>query len=230
MKSAIKLLLLVTVTFLSASFKPIAIDPKDLIGAWGYGPENRKSVMIVTDHVFSIAIYDVPGKKMIGSYGGTWKIDNNIITGQMEWNSFDTTQAGENFTQEPQIKEGKLFLQGDEGQGPWIRLDDGRSGRLNWWNWLPAAAGNRSNARAWCENCERAKCSFERWPMRFRIWPGWPIRMDTYSGTTSDGSRTLTRRPKRWKAGVGRACTTPRCCRRCWRIGRRRSRAGSPSK
>jgi len=130
MKSAIKLLLLVTVTFLSASFKPIAIDPKDLIGAWGYGPENRKSVMIVTDHVFSIAIYDVPGKKMIGSYGGTWKIDNNIITGQMEWNSFDTTQAGENFTQEPQIREGKLFLQGDEGQGPWIRLDDGKPGAL----------------------------------------------------------------------------------------------------
>ena len=128
MKSSVKMLALLTVTCLCVSFNPITIDKKDLIGAWGYGPENNKKVMIVTDHVFSVAIYDIPGKKMIGSYGGSWKIENNIITGKIEWDSQDSTQVGTDFSEEPQLKDGKLILKSDNET--FNRLDDGKPGAL----------------------------------------------------------------------------------------------------
>lgn len=128
MKSSIKTLVLLAVTILFVSFSPKAIDPKDLIGAWSFGTETNKTVMIVTDHVFSVANYDIPGKKMISSYGGSWKIDKNIVTGKIEWNSEDSTQVGQEFTNEPQLKDGKLILQNINET--WNRLDDGKPGAL----------------------------------------------------------------------------------------------------
>jgi hypothetical protein len=113
---------------LGAAFHPVTIDTKDIIGAWGYGTPGNKTVMINTDKIFSVATYDLPGKRFIGSYGGTWRIENNKLIKKIEWNSTDSTQVGTEITEEVQVGGGKLTTKSKKET--WARLDDGKPGAL----------------------------------------------------------------------------------------------------
>ena len=114
--------------FLLSSLKPITIDTKDIVGAWGYGPEENRTVMVNTDKIFSVATYDIPGKKFISSYGGTWRVDGNNLISKVEWNSMDGAQVGKEITANVQIKNGKLLVR--QKNETWNRMDDGKPGEL----------------------------------------------------------------------------------------------------
>ncbi len=113
---------------LLSSLKTIKIDTKDIVGAWGYGPLEKKTVMINTDKVFSVATYNVPGKKFISSYGGTWRVDGNKLIKKIEWNSMDTSEVGKEIIDDIQITTGKLVTK--QTSETWSRLDDGKPGEL----------------------------------------------------------------------------------------------------
>lgn len=112
---------------ISTSYKLKSIDQKQLIGAWGYGPTNQRTVMINTDYVFSVATYDLPSKKFISSYGGTWSVQGNQLVKKIEWNSKDSTQVGKELREEIQVNGNTLVGQNKE---KWDRLDDGKPGAL----------------------------------------------------------------------------------------------------
>ncbi|WP_147205956.1 membrane or secreted protein [Segetibacter aerophilus] len=113
---------------LLSSFSPIKADTKDIVGAWGYGPPEKRTVMINTDRVFSVATYDLPGKKFISSYGGAWRVDGNKLVKNIEWNSKDSLQVGKEITEDIQIANGKLTIK--QTNETWTRLDDGKPGAL----------------------------------------------------------------------------------------------------
>jgi hypothetical protein len=110
---------------LSASFTT-PIDPKDIIGAWGYGNPDNRTVMINTEKVFSVATYDLTGKKMISSYGGVWRLEGNSLVKKIEWNSTDSAQVGKEINEPIAISGGKLI----DSRHTWNRLDDGKPGAL----------------------------------------------------------------------------------------------------
>lgn len=110
-------------------FKNRTIDPKDFAGAWGYGDPQNKTVMIAADNVFSVAQYDLTGKKLIHSYGGTWTVEGNKLTRKMEWDSKDSSNVGKVITEEIQVSNGKLTTR--QSNESWNRLDDGTPGALN---------------------------------------------------------------------------------------------------
>jgi hypothetical protein len=99
-----------------------------MVGAWGYGPVEKRTVMINTDKVFSVATYDLPGKKFISSYGGTWRVEGNKLIKNIEWNSTDSSQVGKVINEDIQITGGKLVTQ--QTNETWSRLDDGKPGEL----------------------------------------------------------------------------------------------------
>jgi hypothetical protein len=110
------------------SFRQKNIEGKDLVGAWGYGPENNRTVMIVTDNVFSVATYDIPAKKFIQSYGGTWKVNGSKLVQTIEWNSADSTAVGKELTKDVVATTNKLSVT-PTGE-TWSRLDNGKPGAL----------------------------------------------------------------------------------------------------
>ena len=110
-----------------SSLKTKNIDAKEMIGAWSYGPENNRTVMVNTDRVFSVANYDMSGKKFISSYGGTWRIEGNKLVKKIEWNSKDTSQVGKEITEPVELSGNKLVSNNKE---IWNRLDDGKPGAL----------------------------------------------------------------------------------------------------
>jgi hypothetical protein len=111
-----------------SSLKTIKAVPADIVGAWGYGPPENRTVMINTDKVFSVATYDVPGKKFISSYGGTWRLDGDKLIKTIEWNSKDSLQVGKEISEDVQVTKGKLSVR--QTNESWNRLDDGKPGAL----------------------------------------------------------------------------------------------------
>lgn len=118
---------LLAIVLLSAYAK-INIETKDIVGAWGYGPAESRTVMINTDKVFSVATYDIPGKKFISSYGGTWRIEGNKLIKKIEWNTKDSSLVGKEIIDDVQITTGKLVNK--QASETWTRLDDGKPGAL----------------------------------------------------------------------------------------------------
>lgn len=108
--------------------KPIFIEPEALIGAWGYGPENHRTVMVSTGNIFSVTTYDLPGKKFIQSYGGTLKVEGNKMVRMIEWNSADSSQVGKEIINEIALTGGNLVVKSTSET--WERLDDGKPGAL----------------------------------------------------------------------------------------------------
>jgi len=127
MKS-LTILIACSIAMLSTDFRPVKIDAKSLIGAWGYGSAGNQTVIINTEKVFSVATYDLPGKRFIASYGGVWQIEDNKLIWKIEWNSTDSTQVGRELTREVQLAGGKLTVKGEKDS--WSRLDDGKPGAL----------------------------------------------------------------------------------------------------
>ncbi|MGV3507888.1 MAG: hypothetical protein ACO1N7_01265 [Sphingobacteriaceae bacterium] len=102
--------------------------PDALVGAWEYGPENKRTVMITTDKVFSVATYDLPGKKFISSYGGTWRIDGNKLIEKIEWNSADTAQVGKEVVLDINLSNNELLVK--QSNELYKRVDNGKPGEL----------------------------------------------------------------------------------------------------
>jgi len=121
--------LLIAAAFMQlTSFKINKVQTKDLIGAWEYGSPDHRTVMINTDKVFSVATYDVPGKRFLSSYGGTWKLQGNQIVRKIEWNSKDSSQVGKEIMEDVQVSNGKLAVK--QTNETWSRLDNGTPGAL----------------------------------------------------------------------------------------------------
>lgn len=121
-------LLGIPIIFLLTSLNPIGLNTQDIIGAWQYGPATDRTVMITTDKVFSVAKYNIPGKTLISSYGGTWRIDGNKLLQKIEWNSSDTAQVGKEISFAIQLADGKLFVK--KKNETWSRADNGKPGEL----------------------------------------------------------------------------------------------------
>jgi hypothetical protein len=109
------------------SVKTQNIETTNIVGAWGYGTAENRTVMIYTGEIFSVATYNIPGKKFISSYGGTARVEGDKLIKKIEWNSIDTGQVGKEIAEEIKLTGDKLVLQNKES---WNRLDDGTPGAL----------------------------------------------------------------------------------------------------
>lgn len=114
----------ISFALLFLSLQALAISTKDLVGAWAYGPANERTVMVTTDKIFSVATYDLPGKKFISSYGGTWQVEGNTLRLKQELNSADPEQVGQESSHPVQLTKGKLLIK-DKNE-TFTRLDQGK--------------------------------------------------------------------------------------------------------
>ncbi len=121
------LLAFVVTTAFTLIIKP-GVDIKDLKGAWEYGPAEKHTVMINTDKVFAVAVYDLPGKKFISSYGGTWRVEDNKLIQNIEWNNINPRQVGTEITTEISINGKKLTTAASKET--WNRVGDDKTDDL----------------------------------------------------------------------------------------------------
>jgi hypothetical protein len=99
-------------------------------GAWKSGTDENHIAMIVTDRHFSAFVYNKKNNTFIGTYGGTWRIENNQFIEVHEFNTMNPEWIGTEQTSEVLLKDDKLFFKTSEATEEFSRIDNGNPGQL----------------------------------------------------------------------------------------------------
>jgi len=118
---------------LVGTFFSFVVNAQSVIGAWeGYSTsetgEKLRSVVIFADGYQVLAIYDAETGKFIHSNGGTWKLDGNVMTEKVEFNTDNPERVGTEVSFEVSITDTTLQIVGSEMK--FTRIDNGAPGEL----------------------------------------------------------------------------------------------------
>lgn len=118
---------------LVGTFFSFVVNAQSVIGAWeGYSAsetgEKLRSVVIFADGYQVLAIYDAETGKFIHSNGGTWKLDGNVMTEKVEFNTDNPERVGTEVSFEVSITDTTLQIVGSEMK--FTRIDNGAPGEL----------------------------------------------------------------------------------------------------
>ncbi|WP_276496258.1 membrane or secreted protein [Pontibacter litorisediminis] len=86
-------------------------------------PKGATAVALMEDGYFTVAYFDEAGKKFIGTYGGTYTLQNGKLTQHFEYNTLDTTTVGTSNTLGYTLKDGQLQLKGSKVEQTWAKTD-----------------------------------------------------------------------------------------------------------
>jgi len=119
---------------LVGTFFSFVVNAQSVIGAWeGYSTsetgEKLRSVVIFADGYQVLAIYDAETGKFIHSNGGTWKLDGNVMTEKVEFNTDNPERVGTEVSFEVSITDTTLQIVGSEMK--LTRIDNGTPGELH---------------------------------------------------------------------------------------------------
>ena len=111
-----------------------AIFSQSPVGAWErYYDDNEgravRSVVIFSGKFQSIAVFDAESGDFIYSNGGTWKIEGNIMTEKVEFDTADAEKVGQIISFEVIVEQNHLIL--PEFGWKFTKIDDGSPGKLN---------------------------------------------------------------------------------------------------
>ena len=104
------------------------------IGAWEryYDDVNGnsiRSVVIFSKKFQSIAMYNAKSGEFIYSNGGTWELNNNMMTEKVEFDTANSERVGDILTFEIKITNDSLSL--PDANWHFSKIDDGTPGELN---------------------------------------------------------------------------------------------------
>lgn len=103
-----------------------------LLGAWegetiDETGEQLKAVVIFSEGYQSLAIYKSTGE-LIGTQGGTWNLKENVLTEKTEFDTFDSSQVGQEIKTTVQLTDTSLHF--PENGMTLKRIDSGTPGEL----------------------------------------------------------------------------------------------------
>ncbi len=129
-KNQIKLVF-ISLILLLTSTDSISQNP---IGAWErYFNDERgdsiRSVAIFSEKFQSIAMFNAKSGEFIYSNGGTWELNDSVMTEMVEFDTASSERVGNVITFEVTITDDKLSL--PESDWHFSRIDDGGPGDLN---------------------------------------------------------------------------------------------------
>jgi hypothetical protein len=99
---------------------------QDLTGAWQSGPEENRTVMIVSAKHFAVTVYNLKDKTFAGTYGGSWRIEKDLFVALQEFNTLTPAQVGTEVRLAIRLNKEKLTM----GDSEFVRLDNGTPGAL----------------------------------------------------------------------------------------------------
>jgi hypothetical protein len=136
-----KVITLILSLLLACTFLFGQLKPTDYVGAWETGTEIKK-VKIVTDEFFSTAIYK--DHEFIGTLGGRWKLEGNVLTETFEFNTLKPEAIGAQSQVTIRFQSNAITIDTDNGKEDWKMVDNGKPGQLAG-AWLITGRMNNGN-------------------------------------------------------------------------------------
>jgi hypothetical protein len=96
-----------------------------LNGAWLLQGGENQEVAMFSDGYCMISIFDKQNKKLHQTYGGTYQLENNMLTLTQEFNSRDKELIGHSMTIPIKLTGDIVSIETGDYSQKWKRLDDG---------------------------------------------------------------------------------------------------------
>lgn len=118
--------------FFLPAFKPVAPNQATVLeGSWQLTEKPENNITVVRnmqDGFFSVAYFNLPDKKFIGTYGGSYTLQNGKFTATYQFNTFDSTKVGSKVAGTFSQKNGKWQIQTPSGkdgkQQTWVKVKE----------------------------------------------------------------------------------------------------------
>jgi hypothetical protein len=104
--------------------------PLNIIGAWKNTMGDNERTMICSEKYYAIAIYNIKDKRFVGTYGGSYRLENGGYAVTMEFHSLNPETIGNEYSGSLTFKDGMLSISEDGGLSEWKKVDDGKPGKL----------------------------------------------------------------------------------------------------
>lgn len=110
--------------------KQKTVQTNPLEGAWRMSDSaDNTIIMLLQDGFFTVAVYDLQGKKFLGSTGGTYTTTGNKLTIHHEFDTMDSTKVGTSATSTYTLQNDKWQItSGDKKVTEnWVRINEKNS-------------------------------------------------------------------------------------------------------
>lgn len=125
---------IVLLIFVSSIIQSLSAQSKQFLkGPWVREEKDVKTVVLITDQLISVAVYNEKEKQFLYTWGGTYVLHNSQLQVQYEWSSNDSNLVNTSSAIDFNIKRNKLNLgetltglersggnQSEDLQGAWI--------------------------------------------------------------------------------------------------------------
>jgi len=102
-------------------------SPSEMIGAWTAKEGNTSFTLVFEDGYFSFACFDIPGKKFIRTYGGTFTASGGALGFKLEFDSAEKETVGTTKKMTARMDGSVLLLDTGNGIRKWTKIDDGKN-------------------------------------------------------------------------------------------------------
>jgi hypothetical protein len=106
---------------------------QDLQGAWVRDLDTAIQYMTIVDNYFVVSTFHVDNKKFIRTRGGRINVDQENISGVVEFNTDNKDEVKLAFSYEHKLKGKKLHLPAEGISKEWTKVDDGKTGLSGNW-------------------------------------------------------------------------------------------------
>ena len=122
------------ITFIISMSLSFVLNAQGIIGAWESTTTNKngdliKNVVIFADGYQALSTYDSATGKFIHSNGGTWKLEGNLMTENIEFHTDQPERVGTEVSFEVVITETTIEIVGSNMK--FTRIDNGSPGKLH---------------------------------------------------------------------------------------------------
>jgi len=106
---------------------------ESITGAWQLEQGSMKQVLVFQDGYFSHAVFDMPNKKFVSTYGGVYKTDGRSLKLLMEFDTRSSGEIGKEKLFTHSISANKLTTDLNGKQELWQRIDGGKDNLSGVW-------------------------------------------------------------------------------------------------
>lgn len=96
---------------------------QNITGAWTRNLDTAVQYLTVVDNYFSVATFNVEGKKFISTRGGTASIEKGKMAGTIEFNTVDRAEVKSGYSYEVKLKDNTLLLPLEGNPKKWQKVD-----------------------------------------------------------------------------------------------------------
>lgn len=171
------------ILFISCLFIAIGMQSQSLIGAWENISESKtgekiKTVVIIAEGYQVMTMYGIKTGKFISTNGGSWVLNNDIITETIEFDTSNSENVGKEVSFKIFIKENTMGIVGQKAI--FKRIDDGNPGILQG-AWL--MSGRIRNGKTQMRNISRPRKTMKVLSGTRFQWIAYNVETKKFMGT-----------------------------------------------